>query len=245
MYSVFIVDDEPWSIIGLKKLIDWREKGFYIVGEANDGIAAWEKINRLNPNVIFCDIKIPGLNGIELSERIRETKMDTEIVFISGYSEFEYALSGIKLQVFEYLIKPIDSQELRDCLDRVKDKLDRKQDPGSRKNKVEYSSDKVLVDDIIKYIAENYDRKITLNEIAEHFFYSQGYLSELIKKETGQTFTEHLTKYRIKKAEELLRTTNESITKIAEKVGYSDYFYFTKVYKKATGMTPSMYRKQL
>ena len=75
MYKVFLADDEPWVMLGIKNLIDWGEEGFIICGEATDGIKAWERICRLNPDLILADIQMPGMTGIELIEKIRQEKM--------------------------------------------------------------------------------------------------------------------------------------------------------------------------
>ena len=97
----------------------------------------------------------------------------------------------------------------------------------------------------VKYIQEHFGEGLTLATLAGEFKMSESYISSLIKKRTGKGFGEHLMEVRIQKAQEYLRTTNDSIEAIAERVGYPDYFYFTKVYKKATGISPAAYRRQL
>lgn len=82
MIRVFLADDEPWVLLGLKSLIDWGSLGFLICGEATDGIKAWERICRLKPDLIISDIRMPGLTGIELIQKIREEKLQAEVVFI-------------------------------------------------------------------------------------------------------------------------------------------------------------------
>ena len=98
---------------------------------------------------------------------------------------------------------------------------------------------------MVKYTQEHYAQALTLQVLSGEFKMSESYISSLIKKRTGKGFSEHLMEIRIRKAQEYLRTTNDSIETIAERVGYPDYFYFTKVYKKATGISPAAYRRQL
>lgn len=98
---------------------------------------------------------------------------------------------------------------------------------------------------MVKYIQEHFGEGLTLATLAGEFKMSESYISSLIKKRTGKGFGEHLMEVRIQKAQEYLSTTNDSIEAIAERVGYPDYFYFTKVYKKATGISPAAYRRQL
>ena len=94
---------------------------------------------------------------------------------------------------------------------------------------------------IIKYLNENYEKDISLTKLAEVFHLNASYISYLIKLETGLTYSQYLTELRIGKAKELLKTTNLSLTEICEAVGFNDYFYFIKKFKKVVGVTPGHY----
>ena len=107
-----------------------------------------------------------------------------------------------------------------------------------------YRSEGRLLKEILQYIKDNY-RTVTQQQLAEEFGMSISSVSQMIKKRTGKSYSDHLLEIRICKAQELLRLTNESIEDISEKVGYSDYFYFLKVFKKATGISPSVFRRNL
>ena len=98
---------------------------------------------------------------------------------------------------------------------------------------------------MVSFIQEHFAQGLTLQMLAGEFNRNESYISSLIKKKTGKGFGEHLMEARIQKAQEYLRTTNDSLEAIAAKVGYPDYYYFTKVYKKATGISPAAYRRQL
>ena len=108
-----------------------------------------------------------------------------------------------------------------------------------------YLSEHQQVQNMIRYLQENYAQGVTLQVLAREFGLNESYISSLIKKQTGKGFSEHLTEIRIQKAQELLRTTNDRIETIAASVGYPDYYYFTKVYKKTTGISPAAYRRLL
>ncbi|MDI6617290.1 MAG: response regulator [Clostridiales bacterium] len=241
MYRVFLADDEPWVLISLQNLIDWNGCGYTICGEADSGKSAWERILHIGPDLILSDIRMPGFNGLKLLEKIRNKKLQTKVIFISAYSDFEYARAAIRLGCSDYLLKPIEAEELKKALDKIKDGFDLSKG-GSEKNG--YISDNVIAKDSVSFIQNNYRNPISLSELSEKYRLSECYLSSLIKKKTGKSFSEHIMECRIQKAQELLRTTNESIAEIASDVGYSDYFYFIKVYKKVTGLTPAAYRKQ-
>lgn len=249
MYRVFLVDDEPWSLEGLKNIIDWTQHGFVISGEADDGETALKRILNLKPDLVVSDIRMPGLDGLKLLEEIRNRKMDTQVLLISGYTDFEYARQALLYGCMGYLVKPVDEKELLQYLKKVKSFLGTKSESEKEEEKQDeeagYCSDKKQTHMIVAYIQENYRENITLQVLAEKFNMSESYISSLIKKKTGKNFGEHLVEARIAEAQKLLRETNDSIEAIARQVGYPDYFYFSKVYKRATGISPAAYRKQL
>ncbi len=242
MNSVFLAEDEPWALITLKKLINWQENGFYISGEAGDGESAWKRISCTHPDLLIADIRMPGMNGLELLKNIRGEKLRTEVIFISGYSEFSYAQEAIAYGCLGYLIKPVDRDELLRYLEKARRSIGGEQEEGLEDA---YLSENLLVRKVLAYIGEHYSEKISLQKIAGEFQMSESYVSNLIKRNTGKSYNTHILEARIRKAQEMLRHTNKSIEEIALRVGYSDYFYFTKVYKKATGVTPAVYRKNL
>ncbi|MBD2868628.1 response regulator transcription factor [Paenibacillus arenilitoris] len=128
MYRVLIVDDEPWVAYGLTKLIDWEGLGFTIVGEAHDGLSALASMKELKPDAVISDIRMPGLDGLELLERIASERLDAEVVFVSGYSEFEYAQKALRLGAFDYLLKQIEKPKLIETMTRLSGKLDKKRE---------------------------------------------------------------------------------------------------------------------
>jgi two-component system response regulator YesN len=119
MYNVLIVDDEPWIANGIKKLVDWESLGFTVVGEAFDGIAALEFIENNKPDVVISDIRMPGLDGIELLEQINLKKLDIKVILVSGYAEFDLAQKAVRFGAFDYLLKQIDKNKLFVALTRL------------------------------------------------------------------------------------------------------------------------------
>jgi two-component system response regulator YesN len=126
MYSVLIVDDEPWVVYGIKMLVEWEELGFTVIGEAYNGLDALKIIIDKKPDVVITDIRMSGLDGIELLEQISKMQIDTKVVLISGYAEFEYAQKAVKLGAFDYLLKQIEKENLVDVLNRIRNTLDGK-----------------------------------------------------------------------------------------------------------------------
>ena len=243
MYQVLLIDDEPWALYGLKTLIDWEALGYRRAGEAENGLKAMELLKKGNIDVAISDIRMPGMDGIQLMETIQEEKLPVEVVLVSGYSEFEYARKAVRYGAFDYLLKQVSAEELTDVLRRLSDALKGREQgaPDPLKEGAHLSH---MMTEVMRDIDEGFPRDILLNELAKKYSISSGHLSNLIKKETGSTYTEHITRRRIEKAKELLKDDSLSILEVAEQVGYGDYFYFTKLFKRQTGLSPSKYRKE-
>ena len=238
MYSVYIADDEMWVIVGLKKRIEKTGLPFQVIGEANNGVMALEEIEKKKPDILFTDIRMPGYSGLELLELLRKKELQTKVILISGYAEFEYAQSAIRNGAY-YLLKPIDQEKLQIVLERILG-----DGAGILENEQELVAPSTIRK-IMDEIKEHYTENITLTGLAEKYAISVSYLSELLKEHLQLSFSEYISSKRIQKAKELLADESLSIEQIAEQTGYNDYFYFTKVFKKNTGISPSKYRKNL
>lgn len=144
--------------------------------------------------------------------KIKEKGLQTKVVFVSGYADFEYARCALQLGPLDYFLKPVEQETA------VTDE----EEP-------ENASDTVLKQ-MVNEIREHYTENITLKMLSEKYGFSTGYISSLLKIELGLPFSEYITEKRIQKAKELLADSKLSIDMIAEKTGYNDYFYFTKVF---------------
>lgn len=120
MYKVLIVDDEPIIRQGLKTIIDWSNYGFIICGEAVNGKDGLDKITYLEPDLIIVDIKMPGIDGLKMIEKLKEQNYNGRIMILTGYSDFEYAKKAIELGIDAYTVKPIDEEELIKHLNKIK-----------------------------------------------------------------------------------------------------------------------------
>ncbi len=128
MFRVYLIDDEVWALISLEKLIPWEEYGFCICGKSNSAKAAWEEICKNPPDVVITDIRMPGMSGLELLKRLHDEKMKTQVVLVSGFAEFQYAQEAIKHGAFEYLLKQVKREQLKDCMIRLADFLSKQQE---------------------------------------------------------------------------------------------------------------------
>jgi two-component system, response regulator YesN len=122
MIRTFIADDEPLILRSIKKTIEETNPNFKIIGQATDGHNALKLIQELNPDVIFTDIRMPVIDGLELIKQLREKGNQSTIVLLSGYKEFEYAKEAIRLSVVDYLIKPINPESLKTILEEIHQK---------------------------------------------------------------------------------------------------------------------------
>ena len=123
-YRILLVDDEAEIRQGIARKIDWEASGFEVVGEAENGEEALERAETLEPDVVLTDIRMPYMDGLVLTERLRQSRPSVKVVIFSGYDDFEYAKQAIKLGVAEYILKPVNAEELTAILARLKEGLD-------------------------------------------------------------------------------------------------------------------------
>ncbi len=123
-YTVLLVDDEEEVIEAIMKKINWEGLGFSVIGYANNGVKAFEMVEEFQPDVVMTDIKMPYMDGMELSNRIKTEYPATKILLFTGFDEFEYAKEAVHLEVEEYILKPVNSVELTNVFTQMKIKLD-------------------------------------------------------------------------------------------------------------------------
>lgn len=124
MWKAIIVDDDPSVLRGMKKAIPWEKLGIECIGEASDGKAGFEVIMDMKPDIVLTDIYMPVMNGLEMMNALRENQYTGSIIILSGYSDFEYARTALRLKVQDYLSKPITIQTMEEALRRVTARLE-------------------------------------------------------------------------------------------------------------------------
>lgn len=123
LLRVFLVDDEKIIREGMKKLLNWQEDGFEICGEAANGKEALDRIRQTRPDIVITDLRMPGMDGLELVKILAERMRNIKVIVLTGYDEFEYAKEAVRSGVFDYLLKPVSPEELRQSLLRLKKKI--------------------------------------------------------------------------------------------------------------------------
>ncbi len=240
MFSVLILDDNKPVAMQILRTIPWEEIDCQVVGVLNDGISGREAIERLKPDLIITDIEMPGLSGLQMIEVTQNYIPDSKLIFISAYEKFNYAHQALKFKACDYLIKPFTQSELRSAVDKALAELS-KDDPQKNEEN-EYSA---MMKSILSYLGNVAYGPVTLEMVADHFKMSPSKLGRLIKKETNMRYVELVAQMRIQRAKELLAVPYLNISDIAERVGYSDYLTFYKVFVRNEKISPSEFRKNL
>ena len=119
MYSVFLVDDEPIVLEGIRNKIDWESSGFTFAGEATDGEIAFSMIQEIKPDILITDIKMPFMDGLQLASAIKKTQSWIKIIILSGHDEFDYAKKAISIGIEDYLLKPFTAEDILTSLKKA------------------------------------------------------------------------------------------------------------------------------
>ena len=146
MYSVFVVDDEPIVLDGIRSKIDWESSGFTFAGEATDGEIALSMLHELKPDILITDIKMPFMDGLQLAAAVKRIQPWIKIIILSGHDEFDYAKKAISIGIEDYLLKPFTPDELLSSLNKTAVQIDkeRKQLSDISRLKEELKSSEVL-----------------------------------------------------------------------------------------------------
>lgn len=252
MYHAIIIDDEKWVVKSLIATIKDQEY-FKIVGEFYDGLSGLEYIRKHQPELAFLDVRLPGMGGLEILQTAHDEGLHTLFIMISGHAEFAYAQKAMFHDAVGYCLKPFSRNELLDSMQKAYSILSNAEKPQETftppKPEQEvfhpqhHTSSHKSVQIMLNYIEEHYQSDISIQNLADQCSINANYASQIFKQEMGVTFVSYLTSLRIQHAAWLLTHTDQIVFSIASQVGYTDYFYFAKVFKKVMGCTPTAYRK--
>lgn len=261
MLKAVLFDDEYIVIEALRTLVDWTGLEVELVGTARDGITALEVFRQKKPDIVLTDIRMPGMDGLQLIQAIMNEDEDACCIVFSGFNEYEYVKQAIQLGVIDYLEKPITDASVERSLRKAADRIVNRRETREICRKWEESQRELLekarldgltiegsqapkssaVERARTYIVQQVNRDLSLQEVADHVGMNAAYLSVLFKEETGETYIKFLTRYRMELAKMLLRK-GLKVNEVSERVGYHTYRHFSEVFKKWTGITPGQYR---
>ena len=178
------------------------------------------------------------MNGLKVIQLSRIKHPETAYVIVSGYDVFSYCREALRLQITDYILKPVNYDEFGSCIDNLKISLFERGVTHSDSALEERS-----INQLTRYLQEHLSEEISLSVLADEFHLSAQYISQLFKSEIGVNFLTYLTNIRMENAKKLLLATSLPISDISERSGYGDYRVFTKAFKKSEGVTPSQYRR--
>lgn len=256
--KLLIADDEQNVRKGLLSL-NWGSIGITEVTAVSNGAEALEIIRSGKTDVIISDIRMPALTGIELAEYIQAHSLSIAVILLTGFSDFEYAQRAIKSRVYDYLLKPLKPEIILQTVSQTCRRLKEEryaeqfiQTYSSADEPPDYSEKLALYFNycnlntikIVKELGSHYMDHISLQEEADKHHFSAAYLSRMVRKETGFSFISLLNSVRLTAAVQLMSDETVKIADIYSKTGFTDQKYFSQVFRRVFGKSPSEYRKE-
>lgn len=226
MRRVLLVDDEGAANEIIRYFIKTHDLPLEVVGEAYDGEGALRAIRRFRPDLVFLDIEMPGLNGLEVTERTRrEYSGNVSFIIITAFDSFAYAQQALRMGVKDFLLKPVVYEQFLETMERV---------VGYR------YTDHPSFNQLLEYIGVHYGEELSLASCAGLLSMSESNVARLFKRHLDTGFTAYLNDVRMRHARTFLKE-GLSIKEAADKAGYNNLNYFYRVFRQKYGMTPKEY----
>jgi len=247
MKVVLIVEDEILEQEFLTLIVRDELHPDDVILTCDSGVQAIKLAKQYRPDMIIMDLMISELDGLSAIAEIRRFLPHSCITILTAYSDFSYAQKAINLRVFEYLLKPVKPNAIKEVLGRMIQEAEKGPNPNGDTPKalvLDYKEEQqYFIEESIKYINEHFKEKLTLEMVASKVFVNPKYFSHVFKKEMGVAFTDYINQLRMQYACRLLETTNYQAYRISYECGFSDPSYFNRVFCAKMNMTPKTYRK--
>jgi len=243
-YRLVLVEDEKWVRTALRKVVEKADFPVRVVHEASNGMDALDWLRLHEADLVLTDILMPVMDGLTLLEELQTNHSAVDTVIISGHDDFKYVQQALRRGAFDYMLKPVEQEELSICLSSWLGKKEQEQKAAESSAWEVNVQELSPVDQIIHFIHTNRAYDISSAEAAEKVHLNPSYFSKLFRQTKGMTFTDYMTDLKMKEAAGLLQKTSLRVTEIAEKLCFRDPAYFTNTFKKTIGHSPSDYRKQ-
>lgn len=241
--KVMLVDDEE-AIRGiLRKTIPWENYMMEIVGEASSGIEALHAMDRMKPDLVLVDIKMPFMDGLDFSRIAMQQYPELVIFIITAYEEFSLVREALRAGVADFLLKPVQTDELMEKLNKAREKILNQWKQQKKQVIISIGDPEKVVSKINTFIYENYEKpELNVAYVANVFGFDRSYLSRMYKKETGELLIDFLIKVRMEIAKKKA-ASGQKMYQVASQVGMVDAGYFGKCFKKHTGLSFREYQK--
>lgn len=257
--TLLLVNDIVLETETMKSDIPWSNYNLDSVFTAYSADDARKVILQNKIDILICDIEMPGEDGLSLIKWIRENEYDIDCIILTCHADFSYARHAISLDCLDFLLLPVKYEDIAAAVQKVYNRRSRRlndkrlqeygkswlqeySETGNATQDEPHRTPAVIVENCINYILQNVsDENLSVSDIASHFYLNPIYLNRIFKKEKGISMSQWIIQKRMELASTLLETTEQSATTIANKVGYSNYPYFSTVFKKYFDCTPSQY----
>ena len=263
MIRLLIADDEKLEREALAELVQRRFEREVVLEMAENGRKAADTAVLWGADLILMDIEMPGMSGLDAARAVLAQRPSCRVIFVTAYSLFQYAHEAVHLGACDYLLKPVDPDELEASVRRAMrqieterkleelaaarpqpEQTDAEEEAEDAPEESENSQTALVMAHVRRYLEDNYMFDLSLDSVGEILHISPAYLSAQFKKYQKMNFLDCLTELRINAAKELLADPFRSSAEVASMVGYEDASYFARAFKKRTGMTPTQYRRQ-
>jgi YesN/AraC family two-component response regulator len=244
MKKVLLVDDERWVRTALKWTINKLNLPLQVVHECQNGLEALDWIKMNDVDLVLTDIRMPVMDGLALVKELSSLNGDYEVIVISVHDEFQFIQQAMRSGVTDYLLKPIEEDEIKVCLEKWLTKKSNELKTSKLTQPVKENMPLSTIERALDYINKTPLDQITLKEAAESIHINPSYLSQLFKQQLNKKFVDYITELRIEESKRLLQNTTLRMSEIAERVGYSDLAYFSNNFKKIVGCSPSEFRNK-
>lgn len=263
MIRLLIADDEKLEREALAELVQRRFEREVVLEVAENGRKAADTAVLWGADLILMDIEMPGMSGLDAARAVLAQRPSCRVIFVTAYSLFQYAHEAVHLGACDYLLKPVDPDELEASVRRAmrqieterkleelaaaqpqQEQTETEEEAEDAPEEGENSQTALVMAHVRRYLEDNYMFDLSLDSVGEILHISPAYLSAQFKKYQKMNFLDCLTELRINAAKELLADPFRSSAEVASMVGYEDASYFARAFKKRTGMTPTQYRRQ-
>ena len=263
MIRLLIADDEKLEREALAELVQRRFEREVVLEVAENGRKAADTAVLWGADLILMDIEMPGMSGLDAARAVLAQRPSCRVIFVTAYSLFQYAHEAVHLGACDYLLKPVDPDELEASVRRAMrqieterkleelaaaqpqpEQTETEEETEDAPEEGENSQTALVMAHVRRYLEDNYMFDLSLDSVGEILHISPAYLSAQFKKYQKMNFLDCLTELRINAAKELLADPFRSSAEVASMVGYEDASYFARAFKKRTGMTPTQYRRQ-
>ena len=262
MIRLLIADDERLEREALTEMVSRRFEHEVTLETAENGRKAADTAILWGADLILMDIEMPGMSGLDAARAVLAQRPGCRVIFVTAYSLFQYAHEAVHLGACDYLLKPVDPDELEASIRRAMRQIETERklealapvqpepeptepEPAAGPEDDEGSQNALVMAHVRRYLEDNYMFDISLDSVGEILHISPAYLSAQFKKYQKMNFLDCLTELRINAAKELLADPFRSSAEVASMVGYEDASYFARAFKKRTGETPTQYRKRV